>query len=474
METINIVELIEKNPIVRLTNTYQSKLIEKIKANFNESDQHLFVSSFYCYLNYDTKNDFVIDLDNVWRWLGFQQKANAKRILEKSSKPEKDYKILLLPKEEQKKDGDDGRGGHNRQTILMTIKTFKLLCLKAGTERAGQIHEYYIKLEETLQEVIDEESNELKLQLEHKSQQLEQKNKQIEQQEIKLEKTKTEKELLREATILEQFPKNTECVYYGLIDDTNKAGEKLVKFGQSNDLNQRVKNHKNSFTNFRLVNAFKVENKQLIETAIKTHSVLNTFRRNLVIKGTNQTELLAIDELTITELCRIIRNIIYSNEFNADNFIKLLEEQRVLKTELLLVKEENEKLKMENKKLLRNYKINVIKKLEKLPTEHNLTKTTDELEYNRQVSLLKRLAREKDGLFHINGKTYGKLFGSREEVWNEIAYKTRGELIKADFIMNKLGKVVSKKKYISSKEVNRLQTVNDKKSKKRSTVDGSD
>ena len=36
--------------------------------------------------------------------------------------------------------------------------------LKANTSKANDIHEYYIKLEETLHEVIDEESNELRLQ----------------------------------------------------------------------------------------------------------------------------------------------------------------------------------------------------------------------------------------------------------------------------------------------------------------------
>lgn len=51
---------------------------------------------------------------------------------------------------------------------MLTIRTFKLFCLKAGTKKAEQIHEYYIKLEETLQEIVQEESDELKLQLETK------------------------------------------------------------------------------------------------------------------------------------------------------------------------------------------------------------------------------------------------------------------------------------------------------------------
>ena len=81
--SLNIVELIENNPITRLSATYQSKLLTKIQDGFTELEQQMFVSSFYCYLNYHKTNDFVIDLDNVWKWLGFSQKVNAKRVLEK-------------------------------------------------------------------------------------------------------------------------------------------------------------------------------------------------------------------------------------------------------------------------------------------------------------------------------------------------------------------------------------------------------
>ena len=83
MQELNIVELIEKNPITKLSSTYNNKLLNKIKLNFSSFEQQLFVSSFYCYLNYDKNFDFVVDLDNVWKWLGFNQKYNAKYLLEK-------------------------------------------------------------------------------------------------------------------------------------------------------------------------------------------------------------------------------------------------------------------------------------------------------------------------------------------------------------------------------------------------------
>ena len=94
MQELNIVELIEKNPISRLSNVYNNKLLIKIKDNFTSFEQQLFVSSFYCYLNYDKNIDFIVDLDNVWKWLGFTQKFNACRMIEKHFKLDIDYKNL--------------------------------------------------------------------------------------------------------------------------------------------------------------------------------------------------------------------------------------------------------------------------------------------------------------------------------------------------------------------------------------------
>ena len=163
MANLDIVELIENNPITRLNGTYNNKLLGKIKEKFNETEQKLFVASFYCFLNY-RNNDFVIDLDNIWEWLGFSQKVSAKRVLLKNFTVDKDYKILLA--------FVGKKYGNNKETIMMNVKTFKLFCLKTGTTKADQIHEYYITLEETLQEVIQEETTELKQQLEIKDTEL--------------------------------------------------------------------------------------------------------------------------------------------------------------------------------------------------------------------------------------------------------------------------------------------------------------
>ena len=147
--SVDIVNLIESNPLTKLTGNYQSSMVDKMKANFNTYEQQMFLSSFYCYLNYND-DDYVIDLDNVWEWMGFQQKSNAKQVLEKYFCNNIDYKIFAHKVAGAKK---EGRGGHNKEIILMTIRAFKLFCLKAGTKKSNEIHEYYVKMEKIIQEV---------------------------------------------------------------------------------------------------------------------------------------------------------------------------------------------------------------------------------------------------------------------------------------------------------------------------------
>jgi hypothetical protein len=62
-----------------------------------------------------------------------------------------------------------------------------------------------------------------------------------------------------------------------------------------------------------------------------------------------------------------------------------------------------------------------------------------------------------DGKYHIKSKTYKELFGSRQQVYNGTAYKTEGLLTKNDLIMNKWGRIVSKKKHFTAKKEKRLE-----------------
>ena len=65
--------------------------------------------------------------------------------------------------------------------------------------------------------------------------------------------------------------------------------------------------------------------------------------------------------------------------------------------------------------------------------------------------------KSSDGLYHIKGKKYQLLKGSRAQVWHETAFMTEGNLKRGDLIMNKHGRIVSKKKHATAKKEKRLE-----------------
>ena len=157
MQSFDIVKLIEKNSMTRLSKEYEHKFLNKIKDTFTDTQQHLFVSSFYCYLNYRS-TDFVVDFDHIWKWIGFARKDNAKRVLEKNFVIDIDYKVEKAApqvggaafeseyKDEKASPQVGGKGykksfcnlggaGLNKEKITLTVNAFKKFCLKAGTKK---------------------------------------------------------------------------------------------------------------------------------------------------------------------------------------------------------------------------------------------------------------------------------------------------------------------------------------------------
>jgi hypothetical protein len=344
--TINIVELIEKNPITKLSQKYNNLLLEKLQENFNTFEQQLFVSSFYCYLNFDKNVDFVVDLDDVWKWLGFTQKITARMMIESNFKLNVDYTVSIPEFKKSKQDQPSGgsdeeqsseplkpkNGGQNKQTIKLTIRCFKLLCIKAQTKKAGEIHEYYMKMEETLHQILDTETSELRKQLEQSAAQLEQSAAQLNQATITLTQ---EKKRAIEETLISQFPVNTQTIYFGTIDNTNADNEKLIKFGQTNDLATRVAHHHKKYNNFILTAAFRVTNRSEIENQIKSHPKIKRQLRTIEVNGKNKIEIIAYDNtnFTIARLTKHIEGIIHATMYNIENFNRLIQRNQELESD---------------------------------------------------------------------------------------------------------------------------------------------
>lgn len=326
-KTLDIVELIEKNPITKLSGSYQNKLLSKIKHNFTNEHQQLFVTSFYGYLNYNPIHDFVIDLDNIWQWLGFSQKMRSKELLEKQFIINKDYKTFAPDASGAKK----GRGGHNKETILLTVKAFKMYCLKAGTKKADEIHEYYIKLEETLHEIVNEESNELKLQLEDVKNTL---TKNDEKNSETIETLKREKCLEKQSLLLREFGRAGAIVYVIRVK-SYENGEYVIKIGESRrGVEGRYNEHKSKYEECVLLDCFMVRRSRDFEMFLHYHSDIAPSNFKNLHGHENEKELFLIGKkLSYGILLNIIKkNINRFNESDVDTMREDIHEIKALLT----------------------------------------------------------------------------------------------------------------------------------------------
>ena len=192
------------------------------------------------------------------------------------------------------------------------MNCFKKLCLKSKTDKADQIHDYYIKLEETLHEVMKEETNELKKQLTLKN------------KEIENIASKNERELL-----LKHNKKR--CFYLIQITD------KIIKFGITNDIIKRLSDHKRDISeDIILLYVLETVYNVVIEKKIKElcsdeKDILFGKRVSIEYNNKIQTELISLDKLlTIEQLWNKVLKI--EKNINKDElFIQMEQDIETLK-----------------------------------------------------------------------------------------------------------------------------------------------
>ena len=71
--------------------------------------------------------------------------------------------------------------------------------------------------------------------------------------------------------------------------------------------------------------------------------------------------------------------------------------------------------------------------------------------------MVKRVRKGPDGKYHVKGRKYDYIVGSRAQVWHGTAYKTPGGLRRDGLTMNKWHRIVSKKKQRTARREKRLE-----------------
>jgi hypothetical protein len=457
--TLDIVALIEQNPLIKLNKNYQNKFIEKIQDQFTDDQQKLFASSFYCYLNYD-KSDFVIKLNDIWKWLGFSRKDLCKRVLTKHFNLDIDYIIKKAVEEAAPQVGEAapvshlGGSGLNKETILLTITCFKKLCLKCGTKKADEIHDYFIKLEDIIQELVNEESTELREQLQHKQRTIDA----LQYNQHNLSKHEYSKALIQKCQnpVFYLFNITTESNPMDITSDTYYH----VKFGSTDFLSRRNKEHQRFYGNhiyciYALETPYFVE----LEKQIILDSFIQTLKYKPVINGVIQNEVLKVRDIDIKKVIYTVEkyNTFLSNKYKNEKFIESsLLEKRISYIKLLqeLKKSDPDLLEMYEKTLNTTSPTNIELSNEPEETEKEEadTQSIEQLINSNTKSKYKNINKERQkfaAYIHVDKKhTRIGMYDTEEEA--VMAYNRRAmELNKIYPLYSNLNDFTKEQNYVN-------------------------
>jgi hypothetical protein len=249
-----------KEPIVCKENKNaklnEDPLFKKISEQLSFQDKEVFLQSFYSYLTNNSEEDFIVDLDHIWEWLGYTRKQRAKDLLVKHFVTDIDYRVFTQP-------GNNSNGGRPVEKFLMTVKTFKKLCLKSDTKKADKIHDYYLKMET----IMFQHTKEL-----------------LQQKDLELQQLQNKQHILPfEPTPYQELPREQIIYVFQQVGDSNPN---LYKIGETVDWKKRQRQYKTgSSQGIQVVFQYKTHNSKLLETVVKAMLFRYKFGNEKITKG---------------------------------------------------------------------------------------------------------------------------------------------------------------------------------------------
>jgi phage anti-repressor protein len=257
-------------------------------------------------MNYHQTNDYPIDLEDVFKMIGFANKGNATKTLENNFIKDEDYKIIKTTNKTNEEcllvrtEKQTNRGGHNKEKIMLNIDTFKSMCMIAKTPQGKEMRKYYVKLENINHRLISEELKEYKQLL-------------IEQTHVY---TKEKEQIWKNSF------RNKYVVYLLIIS------ENLIKFGFTKDIDTRLSAHKKDYgKNIQIAFIIESKNNEMLETSFKNHEKIKFNIVSQIFNGENKTELIKLDKNlslknvinVLTEANKFIDTIIETDIFKKYN-----------------------------------------------------------------------------------------------------------------------------------------------------------
>jgi phage anti-repressor protein len=257
--SVNFEELV-KSSSSTLSLNIQTEMIKHLTDEFTEDEQKWYIANLYVYMNYHPIEDYPINLENVYKMIGFANKGNAMKTIKSNFILDEDYKIVIFRTEKNLNSKD--LGGRPIETVMLNIDTFKNLCMIAKTENGKKIRKYYVKLENLYNKLV-------KLELEEKQKEVELKNKLLQEKDLSIAKLKNEEYVNILYIAHNPIIKNNHKI--GILKQVNNKlnNENETEKQKTNDIYVRLENHKSSNPQFEYLFTYETTNAKLIEDAVK-------------------------------------------------------------------------------------------------------------------------------------------------------------------------------------------------------------
>lgn len=122
--------------------------LQLLDEGLTDSQKKMYTESFSAYLQYDQNTDFVVDLDDHWKEIGYAFKQKATEAVKKFLEEGVDYsdEKSCLPVKVSKMTASS-HGGNNIKKMYLTVNAFKNLCMLAGTPEGKEIRKYFVAIE---------------------------------------------------------------------------------------------------------------------------------------------------------------------------------------------------------------------------------------------------------------------------------------------------------------------------------------
>lgn len=220
-------------------------------------------------MNYHAINDYPINLDDVYKMIGFSNKGNSMKTIKNNFVENEDYKTIIFRREKNKLEQETR--GRKEETIMLNIDTFKNLCMIAKTDKGKDIRKYYVKLENIYNEIIKEELEQQKTILQEKQKELQEKQKELEEKDKRII-------LLEHKPETHGFDMRKSGFVY-LINDLSKPGHYKIGMASNSEKRLRSLNTSSSEKSLRLY--FQIETYDIDSVERSVHYILQPFN----IKG---------------------------------------------------------------------------------------------------------------------------------------------------------------------------------------------